>query len=101
MYGIPGFASPTPEALPPPQKPKFGPLPNPPQLTGGELTVGEAWRLFGIPQMRASRDEVKKRYLEFVARHHPDKHLNDEAFATAQLVRANAAWALLQRHCRW
>jgi curved DNA-binding protein CbpA len=63
--------------------------------------VDDAWALFGIPQKRAPRDEVKRLYLLFVAKWHPDKHVNDEATATAQLTRANAAWVLLQKHCRW
>ena len=76
-------------------------LPDPPALTGGPLTVDEAWAIFGVAQKRAPRDEVKRRYLAFVSRWHPDKHLEDQSAATAQLVRANAAYALLQKHCRW
>ncbi len=68
----------------------------------GRLTVDEAWEIFGIPQKRAPRDEVKRRYLAFAAKWHPDKHsAADQAEATSQLSRANAAWALLQKHCHW
>ena len=76
-------------------------LPDPPALDGATLTVDDAWAIFGVAQKRAPRDDVKRRYLAFAAKWHPDKNPNDEATATAQLARANAAWALLQKHCRW
>jgi hypothetical protein len=84
----------------PPPKPGFGPLPDPPALTEGELTVNDAWALFGIAKKRATKDEVKRRYLEFVFKHHPDRNL-DSPEAQANLTRANLALALLQKHCRW
>jgi len=62
--------------------------------------VSDAWLLFGIPKKRGSREDVKARYLEFVFEHHPDRAA-DPIEAAKQLVRANLAWALLQRHCRW
>ena len=76
-------------------------LPDPPALDGATLTVDDAWAIFGVAQKRAPRDDVTRRYLAFAAKWHPDKNPNDEATATAQLARANAAWALLQKHCRW
>ncbi len=87
------------QAAPPP--PAASKLPDPPPLDNGPLTVDDAWAIFGIPQKRASRDEVKHRYLLFAAKWHPDKNPEDQVTATAQLSRANAAWALLQKHCRW
>jgi hypothetical protein len=92
-------SKPSPPQPPQPPKPKFGRLPDPPLLTGDELTVDDAWLLFGIPKKRGAKDEVKQRYLEFVAKYHPDKPEN--AGTTDQLKRANLAWALLQKHCRW
>jgi DnaJ-class molecular chaperone len=67
------------------------------------VTVDEAWALFGIPKKRGQKADVKKRYLEFVSKHHPDKFRapKQKAEAEAQLVLANLAWDLLQRHCRW
>lgn len=88
----------TPPAPPPPAASK---LPDPPPVDAGPLTVDDAWALFGIPQKRAPRDEVKHRYLLFASKWHPDKHPEDQVTATAHLMRANAAWALLQKHCRW
>ena len=81
-----------------------GDLPDPPPLTGDRVTVDEAWEIFGIPQKRAPRGVVKSRYLAFAAKWHPDRCGDDvraQAEAHAQLTRANAAWTLLQRHCRW
>ncbi len=96
-------AQPAPPAQPPPVAPKAPPphIPDPPPPTGETVTVDDAWALFGIAQKRAPKDEVKRRYLAFAAKWHPDKHPDDTATATAQLVRANAAYALLQKHCRW
>ena len=63
--------------------------------------MDDAWAIFGIPQKRAPRDVVKRRYLAFAAKWHPDKHPDDQVMATRQLARANGAWALLQKHCKW
>jgi hypothetical protein len=75
--------------------------PKPPPLTDQSMTVDDAWILFGITKKRGTKEDVKRLYLAFVAIHHPDKHPNDQARASAQLVRANAAWTLLQKHCKW
>lgn len=75
-------------------------IPKPPPITGDELTVSDAWALFGVTNKRGTRDDVKRRYLAFVASYHPD--LPDAPpDANSQLKKANAAWALLQKHCRW
>jgi hypothetical protein len=97
------WGMPLPGPTPPPAPPgaKYGPLPHPPPVPQGALTVDEAWALFGIPQKRGLKADVKARYLAFVAKHHPDKHPDDQVGATAQLARANQAWVLLQKHCRW
>jgi hypothetical protein len=91
-----------PAASPPDQAKAPAPhLPDPPPLTGAPLTVDDAWQIFGVAQKRAPRADVKRRYLAFAAKWHPDKHPDDQVTATAQLVRANAAYALLAKHCRW
>ena len=86
---------------PPPKN--YGPLPKPPALSAGPITVDEAWALFGIPQKRGRKEDVKKRYLEFVFKHHPDKAKTKKQkdTASAQLTRANLAWSLLEKHCKW
>lgn len=90
---------------PPPPPPDAPQPPHPPRalppLGGTTLTVDDAWAIFNIPQKRAPRAEVRRRYIAFLAEWHPDRHPEDEAVATAQFVRAKAAWELLQRHCRW
>ncbi len=90
----PAAPAPSPQAAPPHP-------PDPPPLGAGPLTVDDAWAIFGIPKKRAPKDDVKRRYIAFVAKWHPDKHPEDQAVATAQLARANLAWTLLQKHCRW
>jgi hypothetical protein len=75
--------------------------PKPSPLADIDLSVDEAWELFGIAQKRGSQEDVKKRYHAFVTLYHPDKNQHRVDWATAQLVRANAAWALLQKHCGW
>lgn len=90
--------------VPKPKAANYGPLPKPPPLAlmAGPITVDEAWLLFGIPMKRGRKEDVKKRYLEFVSKNHPDKFKGKkQEVANAQLVRANAAWELLQRHCNW
>lgn len=82
-------------------KASYGPLPKPPPVSDEPLTVDEAWRLFGIPQKRGRKEDVKKRYLEFIQKHHPDKHPKNQKKANEQCSRANQAWALLQKHCKW
>jgi hypothetical protein len=74
--------------------------PPPPRLPGALVTVDEAWELFGIAKKRGTRLEVKKRYLAFVALNHPDRPdaPND---AADLLLKANAAFALLERYCKW
>ena len=86
---------------PPPKN--YGPLPKPPALSAGPITVDEAWALFGIPQKRGRKEDVKKRSLEFVFKHHPDKAKTKKQkdTASAQLTRANLAWSLLEKHCKW
>ena len=76
------------------------PPPPPPRLPGALVTVDEAWELFGIAKKRGTRSEVKKRYLAFVALVHPDRPdaPND---AADLLLKANAAFALLERYCKW
>jgi DnaJ domain len=85
---------------PPPPVPAFK-LPELPPLGGTTLTVDDAWAIFGIPQKRAQEADVRRRYIAFLAKWHPDRHPEDQATATAQFVRAKAAWELLQKHCRW
>ncbi|HTP97928.1 MAG TPA: J domain-containing protein [Casimicrobiaceae bacterium] len=95
-------SSAAPSAAPPPSpRPPTPNLPDPPPLDGAPLTVDDAWRIFGIPQKRGQAADVKRRYIAFLAKWHPDRHPNDTATATAQFVRAKAAWELLQKHCRW
>ena len=76
------------------------PPPPPPRLPGALVTVDEAWELFGVAKKRGTRLEVKKRYLAFVALNHPDRPdaPND---AADLLLKANAAFALLERYCKW
>lgn len=94
MWSAP--ASPLPVTAKPPEAPE------PPKLTqGSTLTVDDAWGLFGIAKKRASKDEVKKRYLAFVSMHHPDKHPEDTSGATTRLMQANLAFKLLEKHCKW
>jgi DnaJ-class molecular chaperone len=80
-------------------------MPPTPRLGQGEVTVDEAWKMFGIPQKRGARDDVRKRYLAFVAKHHPDKiagaSKKKQKEATERCARANVAWSLLEKHCRW
>jgi hypothetical protein len=93
----------TPRATPPGPPPKPPPpnIPNPPPITGAPLTVDDAWELFGVVKTRGTKIHVKRRYLAFVSIHHPDKHPDDEVGATAQLARANAAYTLLKKYCKW
>ena len=65
------------------------------------ISVDEAWSLFGITKKRATREEVKSIYLKLVAEYHPDKNQHDPATATQYMVRINAAFAALKRHCKW
>jgi hypothetical protein len=67
-------------------------------------TVDEAWALFGIAKKRAAKATVKTIYREFMAKWHPDRHASDPAkllLANFQSLRANAAWTILEKHCRW
>lgn len=80
-------------ASPPPSQP-------PPQLPGACVTVDEAWELFGIAKKRGVRPEVKKMYLAYVAANHPDKP-DAPPDAAKLLLKANAAFALLERYCKW
>jgi hypothetical protein len=85
--------------LPPPQAPAPAPPP-PPQLPGAFVSVDEAWEMFGIAKKRGTRLEVKKRYLAFVASNHPDRP-DAPPDAAKLLLKANAAFALLERYCKW
>jgi hypothetical protein len=69
---------------------------------GIPTTVDEAWAVFGIKAKRGKRDVVKKIYRRLMAEWHPDKHVGkDEERAKRESLRANEAWKLLARHCRW
>ncbi len=95
MRGVP--VRPPPPPPPPPLEP-----PDPPQLSqGSSLTVDDAWGIFGIAKKRATREEVKKRYLAFVHENHPDRHPGNEATMTTRLMQANLALKLLEKHCKW
>jgi len=72
----------------------------PPQLPGACVTVDEAWELFGIAKKRGTRLEVKKKYLAFVAMNHPDRP-DAPSDAADLLLKANAAFVLLERYCKW
>ena len=98
-WAPPAVTSPAPPA-PPPSK-AAPDLPDPPPLIDDPLTVDDAWALFGITQKRAPKNIVKSRYRAFAAKWHPDYHPEDQVTATAQLTRANAAWTLLEKHCKW
>jgi hypothetical protein len=65
------------------------------------MNVNDAWHLFGFPRKRAMKDEVKARYLSLIVENHPDRHMADEKTASENTVLINAAWTLLQRHCKW
>lgn len=99
----PPTPAPAPKPLQPAAAAPSAAVPNPPPVDDDEtLTVDDAWALFGIPQKRSTKDEVKRRYIALVAKVHPDSRPPEERVeATAQLKRANAAWALLQRYCKW
>jgi hypothetical protein len=93
--------------------PAVQPKPKPPKVVADDvsnskvsqgiptLTVDEAWLLFGFPKKRATRDAVKARYLSLIVKYHPDRHIKNEAKATEYTRYINAAWVLLQRHCKW
>ena len=82
--------------------PAVQPASPPPNAQGAipDLTVNDAWEMFGFPQKRALRADAKKRYQELALKHHPDLP-GAAPDATDQLKRVNRAWALLQKHCRW
>jgi hypothetical protein len=63
-------------------------------------TVDEAWAFFGIAKKRAHKDDVKDAYRLFMIRWHPDRCAQPDK-AKKQSLRANAAWALLKKHCKW
>jgi hypothetical protein len=86
--------------LPPVKQAPAPPPPPPPQLPGACVSVDEAWELFGIAKKRATRLEVKKRYLAFVTRNHPDRP-DAPPDAAMLLLKANAAFSLLERYCKW
>ena len=65
------------------------------------ISVDEAWALFGIVKKRATEDEVKQRYRKLAAKYHPDRNASDQAAATKNMMRINAAYAALKRHCKW
>jgi hypothetical protein len=65
------------------------------------MTVDDAWRLFGFPKKRATKEDAKERYLSLVIKYHPDRHIANEKLATECTVKINTAWALLQKHCKW
>jgi DnaJ domain len=69
--------------------------------TPSDMSVDDAWIMFGITKKRGTKEDVKKIYLAFITAHHPDKHPNNQKWATEQFVRAGNAWALLQKHCNW
>ncbi len=86
----------------PREPPKPSEPPEPPKLTqGSALTVDDAWAIFGIAKKRATKEEVKKSYLAFVHKHHPDRHPGNEVDATTRLMHANLAFKLLEKHCKW
>ena len=68
-------------------------------------TVDEAWELFGIKRKRATKAEVKKIYRALQAKWHPDRHMRrgakERKMAELQSSRANLAWTILERHCKW
>ena len=85
--------------LPPVNAP--APAPSPAQrLPGVLVTVDEAWELFGVAKKRGTRLEDKKRYLAFVALNHPDRP-DAPSDAADLLLKANAAFVLLERYCKW
>lgn len=85
----------------PPAGPGLGSGPPPPaQLAQENITVDEAWELFGIGKKRGTRAEVTKRYRLYVAANHPDRP-DAPPDAADRLLRANAAFARLERYCRW
>jgi hypothetical protein len=103
MLGMGGWAGsqPTPPKRPPPTilldpDPEVTVSPGVPLLN-----VNDAWHLFGFPKKRATRDEVKSRYLSLIVKYHPDRHIAHEKQATEYTIKINAAWTLLQRHCKW
>src|SRR5579864_5781111 len=61
-------AQPAPQA--PPSEVSYAPL-------SSGISVDEAWALFGITKKRATREEVKARYLKLIAKYHPDKNMHD------------------------
>ena len=85
--------------LPPVNAPAPAPSPAP-RLPGALVTVDEAWELFGVAKKRGTRLEVKKRYLAFVALNHPDRP-DAPSDAADLLLKANAAFVLLERSCKW
>jgi hypothetical protein len=72
-----------------PPKPKKKPNPT--------MALADAVKLLGTGE----RDEVKKRYLEIVTKHHPDKHPQQQREATEIVARANVAWGILREHHGW
>ena len=64
-------------------------------------TVDEAWIFFGIAKKRARKEDVKKLYIDHMKAWHPDRHQVNREEAGLQSKRANAAWELLGKHCRW
>jgi hypothetical protein len=82
---------------PTPAKPAKAPQPAQ-QPLAIPRSVDEAWAFFGIKKKRATEAQIKKMYRNFMARFHPDKGRAD---AAQQSLRANAAWDLLRKHCKW
>ena len=106
MMGLGWFqaAFPVPKPKPPPSTvvPPPADVSQVPVSAGVQtITVDEAWHLFGFPKKRATREAVKERYLALVVKYHPDRHIRQETKATEAVVKINAAWTLLQRHCKW
>jgi DnaJ-class molecular chaperone len=74
----------------------------PPVVDDEAVTVDEAWEIFGFPMKRGAHDDVKRSYTAFLAAWHPDKHQDgDPVEAERQFKRAQEAFALLKRHCKW
>ncbi len=72
-----------------------------PAAPSSGISVDEAWEVFGISKKRATQEQVRSIYLKLVAKYHPDKNPNNQAAATQAMVKINAAFAALKRHCKW
>lgn len=102
FLGMTGPQAQTKPKTPPPPPPPTT-LPSDPKVSQGvpTITVDEAWHLFGFPKKRAVKEDVKASYLALMKKYHPDRNAKNQAKATEYATKINAAWVLLQRHCKW